>query len=88
VSDELFSAKDLLHEMRNDIKALLTAHAQTGERLASGAKHFEEIDQELVKHDKDIQSILAKKCPRFPSPKIVYALLAIGFAALGFLVRI
>jgi hypothetical protein len=84
--DELYSARDLLLEMRQDVKSLLEAHAQTTERLAGGAKHFSEIDEELKKHEKEILAVAGRKCPRFPKPSLVYAMITVGFTILCILV--
>jgi len=81
MSDELITARDILNEMRADIKVLVAGYNKFEERLQGGAKHFAELDA-------DIRVIQARKCPRFPRPSIVYPLIVVGFTLLGFLVSI
>ena len=81
MSDELITSRDLIMELREDMKKMLDLSSRNDERMRAGVAHFAKIDAE-------IQTIQARKCPSFPRPSIVYPLIVVGFTLLGFLVSI
>ena len=83
-SDGLITARDLILEMRDDIKTLLSTSAATEERLKSGSQHFIVLDQKVG----ELEKRKCPKIPKFPRAYVVYASIVVGFTVLGFLVAI
>ena len=67
----------LLKETRLDVKAVLVANARTEERLKTGAKRFDD-------HEGRIRKVEKWRI----SPKTVYAMIGVGFLALGALIAV
>lgn len=85
--DDLFTARDLILEMRNDVKQLLACQSATEERLKNGATHFKKTDDAIESHSDRIIKVEARKCPSFPSGKLTYTMITIGFIILGILIK-
>ena len=88
MSDELFSIKEIMLEMRGDIKTLMKENIQTEERLKAGSKHFETIDDKVEAVGKRLVVVEAKRCPAVPSSKITYWLICGGFTLLGLIITL
>ena len=76
----------LLKEIRDDVKDLIKFQATTQERLKNGVNTFGEHSKRIDNHGKRISVQEARDCPKVVNSKIVYFMVASGFALLTFIV--
>lgn len=60
----------------------------TEERMATGVVHFNEIDTSVECVERKVESLEGRECPSFPSPKLTYTLISVGFIILGMILSV